>query len=372
MITLSSARTCLSQIDIQASELDRDADALRTALKQLGNRSLLALKVPLSLGGAGFSPSDFGLWQIAVARYSGALAFLQTQHQSAGSFLGHSSNHALQREYLPQMARGNKLVGVGISHLRRSGKPLVTAKATTEGYSISGIVPWITGGNIFRDFIVGATLPDGRELYAVLPLQNNRQATGGSIKLSQPMNLIAMSATNTVSAELDNWKVKCDLGSAEALRGQPGGLARRDRVVTIKPANSIHYNSRQNILNHGWFPLGCAYSALDIIKETAQRKQLDFVFKAHQSLQQEVDNARQKMLFAINSDCTSYDNKLQLRSQVINLASRCTQAAIITASGAANNLSHAAGRVYREALVFSVAGQTTDVMKASLKLLIDG
>ncbi|WP_222427331.1 acyl-CoA dehydrogenase family protein [Hyella patelloides] len=351
MISLLSAQTSLSEIEILPSELDRDSNVLQQALQQLGKHSLLALKVPPSLGGAGFSESDYSLWQIAAARYSGALAFLQTQHQSAGSFFTASDNHTLQQEYLSSMATGEKLVGVGFSQLRRPGKPLVAAQPVEKGYLISGFVPWITGGNIFTDFIVGAVLPDGRELYGVVPLETVQQSNKGKITLSLPMDLIAMSATNTVSAELDNWYLESNY------------------VVTIKPANSIHDSSQKNVLNHGWFPLGCAYAALDIIQQTSQRKQLEFIPKIQQVLKQEIDDLKQQMIAATISENTNYENKLKLRSQVINLASRCTQAAVITASGAANSLANSAGRVYREALVFSVSGQTTDVMEASLKLL---
>ena len=353
MILLSSAQNYLSQIKIEASELDRDSAALQEALQQLGNYSLLALKVPQSLGGAGFNLSDYGLWQMSVAKYSGALAFLQTQHQSAGSFLTASSNQNLQQEYLPLMATGKKLLGVGFSQLRRPGVPLITAKATKNGYLISGVVPWITGGNIFADFIVGATLPDGRELYGIVPLQNTQQpSSGGEIKLSPPMNLIAMSATNTVSAELSNWYLNDNY------------------VVDIRSVNAIHENSRKNVLNHGWFPLGCADSALDIVDRIDRKKQLDFIKETRKALQREVDSYQKQMLAKTTSESVTYEDKLKLRSQVINLAFRCAQAAVITASGEANNLTNAAGRVYREALVFSVSGQTTDLMKTTLNLLV--
>lgn len=345
-------QTCLSQLKIKASKLDRNCDALKQALQELGNHSLLALKVPPTFGGKGFSKSDYGLWQIAVARYSGALAFLQTQHQSAGSFLAASSNDVLKKSYLPYMATGEKLVGVGFSQLRRPGVPSVTAEATDKGYLISGVVPWITGGKIFNDFILGATLADGRELYGIVPFRNTQQAFQGTIKLSLPMDLVAMTGTNTVSAELNNWYLESD------------------RVVAIKPANSIHHTSRKNILNHAWFPLGCAYSALDVIEQTYQTKQLAFILETQQALKQEVESYQKQMLAATTSESVGSENQLKLRSQVINLAFRCAQAAVITSSGAANNLAHSAGRVYREALVFSVSGQTIDVMAATLKQLV--
>ena len=61
---------------------------------------------------------------------------------------------------------------------------------------------------------------------------------------------------------------------------------------------------------------------------------------------------------------------LQLRAQAIDLAVRCAHAAVIVSRGAANGLDHPAQRIYRESLAFSVFGQTTPVMEASLAQLI--
>ena len=335
----------------QAQELDRNSRALRTALQTMGDRSLLALKVPQSLGGTGWHETDYRRFQIAIARTSGALAFLQTQHQSAVSRLAKSDNQFLQQEYLAQAATGKKLIGVGFSHLRRRGKPVVTAEEVAGGYLLSGQVPWITGWNFFDRFIIGAMLPDGRELYGILPLENSTQRSGGSLTFSTPMKLIAMEATNTVSARIKRWFL-------ESLK-----------VVSVKPPGAIHRSSKANILHHGFFALGCAYAGLDLLQAVGEQKQLGFIEQSRQDLQAQVIQCDRAMLSSLSADSTTYQQQLQLRTKAINLAQRCSQAAIIVSSGAANYLNSAAGRIYREALVFSVSGQTTDVMEASLKAI---
>lgn len=334
-----------------ANKIDRDPDALKTALQAMGDRSLLALKVPLELGGSGLSELDYRLLQVRLARASGALTFLQTQHQSAAGMLVKSNNKSLQREFLPYMATGKALMGVGFSHLRRRGVPMVKATPTATGYLITGEVPWITGYNFFDRFILGATLPDGKELYGVLPLQN-QSGSGGDITLSPPMELLAMTATNTVSAKITQWHLM------------------RDRIVNIKPAGAIHQSSRHNILNHGWFALGCAYAGLDILLLQAEKKQLDFIQESWQSLSLEVEQWQTQAITLADNQNTPYQQKLELRAKIINLAQRCSMAAAIASSGAANYLHSNAARVYREALLFSVSGQTTDVMEASLRKLL--
>ncbi|MDJ0532815.1 MAG: acyl-CoA dehydrogenase family protein [Xenococcaceae cyanobacterium MO_207.B15] len=334
----------------QAAQIDRKPEIIEQVLKGMGDRYLLALRVPQNLGGAGFTEIDYSHFQILIARYSGALAFLQTQHQSAGSMLVASKNQELKQSYLPYMGTGEILVGVGFSQLRRHGNPIIKAQKVENGYLLEGEVPWITGFGFFDSFIIGATLPDGRELYGILPLHSQQQPTGGIINFSSPMELIAMNSTNTVSADIKQWF-----------------LADKE-VVDIKPAGSIQEKSRKNVLHHGFYALGCAQAGLDILQSIHQKKQLPFLQQSWQTLQQELTNCHQAM-FAATLDCT-YPEKLKLRGWAINLAGRCSHAAVIASSGAANYQDHPAGRVYREALLFSVSGQTTAVMEESLNALL--
>ena len=350
---LSSWQSWLTEeIKPVANEIDRNSPALKTALEGMGKRSWLALKVPVELGGSGLNELEYRLIQVELARVSGALTFLQTQHQSAASMLSKSENTFLQQQFLSKMATGKALMGVGFSHLRRQGIPMVSARKTNRGYEISGEVPWITGYGFFSHFILGTTLEDGRELYGVLPLQNKDRAAEGSITCSQPMELMAIASTNTVSAKIDCWCLDSEL------------------IVTIKPPGSIHQSSRHKILNHGWYAIGCALGGLDIVLALAKKKQLDFLYQSWQSLNLEVTRCQEKAIALAKDDNTSYEQKLELRVDAINLAQRCSQAAVIASSGAANYLNSDAARIYREALLFSVSGQTTDVMETSIKRLI--
>ncbi len=380
------------QIVPVANSLDREPKVLRSVLKQMGDRSWLALKAPEELGGKGLSEAEYNLLQISLARASGALTFLQTQHQSAVAKLAQSKNKFLQQEFFPDVAQGKSLIGVGFSHLRRRGTPMMQSTAIAGGYLLTGEVPWITGYGFFDYFILGAILTDGREIYGLLPLQNISQESGGKIICSEPMELIAATATNTVSAKIDRWYLPSD------------------RLVSINPPGAIHYSSQKNILNHGFFALGCAYAGLDILQTIARTKQLEFLQTSWQALHQEVKETEEK---AIQRDlgraafgCESsypkralgfpheryaeryplglhqeaiallgdsqidYSQKLELRAEIINLAQRCSQAAVMASGGAANYLHSSAGRVYREALLFSISGQTKDVMEASIKNLL--
>ena len=103
----------------RANEIDRDPESLRWALDGLCKRELMALRRPSEYGGPALSEGMFREFQERVARYSGSLAFLQTQHQSAGSMIAKSDNEKLKRATLPLMADGRRLIGIGFSQLRR-------------------------------------------------------------------------------------------------------------------------------------------------------------------------------------------------------------------------------------------------------------
>ena len=336
-----------SEILPQASILDRQPEALQQALKAMGDRDLLGLTIPQTWGGAGVDEINFRRFQVMITKYSGALAFLQTQHQSAGAMLVNSSNEFLKKQYLPLMSKGEALVGVGFSHLRRQGKPTIEAIPVLGGYHLEGVVPWITGFGFFQNFIIGVTTPDGHEIYGMLPLVTQKK-----LEFTSPRVLSAMSATNTVSAKLS------------------GYFLSSDRLVAVKPPKTIFTEDKKKVLTQSFFSLGCAEAALEILQQISDKKNSAFVRETREHLSMELTACSDKIFLSLNTD-TSYEDKLALRVEAINLANRCAQGAMMASGGSANDIDNQAGRIYREVLVFSVLAQTTDTMEGSLKLLLN-
>jgi alkylation response protein AidB-like acyl-CoA dehydrogenase len=342
---LESTELYLQQaIAPRANVIDFQGEELKVALQDLGDRNLLALRVPKCWGGADLDFPTFSAFQELVARYSGALAFLQTQHQSAGAIIAKSKNESLKRAYLPLMGSGAKGVGIGFSHLRRETNPPLKAIAVENGYRLHGHIPWLTGWDIFQDVLIAGLLPDGQAVYGIIPFSDQE-----NLKFSTPMPLAAMSSTNTVSAELIDWFLP------------------DESVVSIQPARAIHQNDRNNVLNHSSFALGCAQAGLDVVESVRQQKAFVAIASAQAKLEQELAECRAMIYGATER---SFEEKLQWRAISIDLAVRCAHAAVIVSSGAANSLMHPAQRIYREALVFSVGGQTSAVLEASLKQIV--
>lgn len=337
----------LEHVQPHAQEIDLDPDALRRALGEMGNQELLALRRPKEYGGPEISEMGFRTFQEMSARYSGSLSFLMTQHQSAVSMLAKSDNEALKKAYLPFMGDGRKLSGIGFSQLRRPGPPMMRAEPADGGYRLEGQVPWITGWSFYHEFLIGATLPDGRALFGFVPFVETPE-----IKFSPAMRLAAMESPQTVSGTFE------------------GHFMPVSRAAFVREAGWAQKNDMINIVVQGHFAFGCAQAGIDIVRAAFEKKGLAFLQSAAETMQAELEACRAaaaKIPSGMDSEIS--EEKLKLRAWAIDLASRCAHAAIAASSGASNSLQHPAQRVYREALVYTVSAHTSDIMRATLERL---
>ncbi len=350
-ILAEAERFLREEVAPQASRLDADPEALRIALDGLCRRNLMALRRPAEYGGPAVSEVSFRSFQELVARSSGALAFLQTQHQSAVSLLSKSAPDALKERMLPHMADGGILMGIGFSQLRRSGPPMMTAQWVGEAVRLSGRVPWATGAGLYSHILVAGALTSGEAVFCITPFAN-RDEDSGRIELSAPMRLAAMESAQTVEMTFTDWVVPAE------------------DVAFTKPAGWIHTNDLINITLQGFFALGCAQGSLDIVEANLQRKGGDDAKRAWRAIADEVAECRRRLHDAqsANAELTT-PVKLDLRAWAIELAVRCAHAAIATTGGSANAVDHPAQRLYREALVFTVSAQTTAIMEATMTRL---
>jgi alkylation response protein AidB-like acyl-CoA dehydrogenase len=345
---LDAALTFLqTEVKQNAEAIDHDLGAMTTAFAGMQSRGLLALKRSAEYGGPALDEAEFRRFQEEIARASGALAFLQTQHQSAVSLLGKHARPEIRDEYLPNM-HNERTVGLGFSQLRRSGDPLVKAKEVGDGYEVSGHVPWITGLGFFGEYLLGAMLPSGEAVFALVPLGD----TPGQ-KISEPMRLTAMQAAQTVTADLDRLFVP------------------RDKVAFVKHPGWMKANDAFNITLQGHFAIGCAMAGIDIVRENHVKRGLAFLGPFADQLENELNDCR-KGLVDSQGDYgeDTAPARLAKRGWAIDVMNRCAQAAVLSSSGAANVATHPAGRILRESIVFGVSAQTPAIMEASLVRLV--
>jgi alkylation response protein AidB-like acyl-CoA dehydrogenase len=343
---IEAARRFLQdEVAPNAQFMDQDRDALKRAVDGMCRLDLMALKRPEKYGGPELSDAGVRHFQEEIARYSGALAFLQTQHQGVVGMIASSQNLKLREEYLPGMGDGRKLVGVGFSQLRRPGPPIMRAEPVEGGYLLNGTVPWVTGWSFYPEFMIGAALPDGRAVFGLTPLESEP-----GVIVSEPMKLAAMTSAMTVSVEFTNY------------------LLPEDRVALVREVGWIQNNDQINIAQQGSFAIGCALAGLDVLRINVEKRKQDFAREALESLETELADLREQTEAARSdlSDETTGE-RLRLRAWQIEMAMRCAHAAVASSSGAANSLEHPAQRILREALVYTVSAQTGPIMEATLR-----
>jgi len=329
----------------RAGQIDQDLGALKLALEEMGDRGLLGLRIPEDWGGAGLPTVEFRRFQEASARASGALAFLESQHQSACSLMTRSGNKALREKFLPLLARGETTSGIAFAHLRRAGPPALRATPEAGGFTLTGALPWITGWGIFTHCVTAATLPDGRILFALHELGDSPE-----LKASSPLKLAAMEVTQTISAEARGLKI-------------PEG-----DVLDIQSANWIQENDRFAVALQSPLILGCARAAVDVLEEESARRSHPRMAAAARRLGEELGQVREEAYRAMD-ERTDFEKGLRARSAAIELAVRAAHAAVIASAGAGNLMTHSAQRVYREALAFSVLALTPPLQEATLDRL---
>ncbi|MBX3111131.1 MAG: acyl-CoA/acyl-ACP dehydrogenase [Fimbriimonadaceae bacterium] len=330
-----------------ANTLDDDPEALRPVLAAMGERRLMALRLPQAYGGPEVSEPQFRAFQEEAARASGAFAFLQTQHQSAASMIAKGAPDEFKARYLPGMDDGTRTIGIGFSQLRRSGPPVLTAAKVTGGYRLNGTAPWVTGHSFFREFLVGASLPDGEAVFGVVPFADTEQG-GGTVRCKGPMRLAAMEAAMTMVVEFRDW------------------LLPDEAVAFVKPQGWIQNNDMINVSLQASFAIGCARAGLDLLWQAYEKKGLEFVKSAWTDL-----DAEHRACKALADDQgLPREDRLRARVWAIDMAARCTHAAVAAHSGQAAGKRHDAQRLYREAMVYTVSAQTSDVMEGTLRRLV--
>lgn len=325
----------------RAHEIDRDPAALGWALQGLRERRLMALRRPAAWGGPGLDEPAFRRFQVVVARASGALAFLQQQHQSAVKMIAAGGREALQRAALPEMD-GARLMGIGYSQLRRPGAPLVRATPAPEGagYVVDGVVPWVTGVGFYPEFLLGAELPDGRALFGVVPLAESERE-GGRVRVGAPIALAALEVAQTSEVRLDRWPL------------------RPEEVARVEPAGWMRARDASGVAGKSWLILGCARGAADVLAEQAP--------EAGAAVHAQLDEAQRRLLEA---EAAPLEAQAAARAHLVALAGRAAHAAVAAAGGSANLRSRDAQRVYREVLMFTVLGQTPAVRDATVAALV--
>lgn len=243
----------------------------------------------------------------AAARASGAFAFLVLQQFVAS----------------PWAEPGGPKVGVAFGHLRRVHPQALVA---VDG-RIEGNVPWMTGATFFDQVILGYV--DGsEEVRARVPA-----ASREGFRHSAPMELLAMSATQTVSVE-----VQLEVPAEILCRDSVGSMAERDQFSLV------------------WQTPLMVGSMLASLDELQGRRAV--VAKAEELI------ARLEQAVGWPPD---FEEGLRLRSEAGEACVLLARLAMLERGAGSLHKGHPAGRRLREAMLYNLMARTPEIVDAAME-----
>ncbi|MGW3309324.1 acyl-CoA dehydrogenase family protein [Streptomyces sp. NPDC001073] len=303
------------------------------AVKQSG---LLGVSAPVAYGGSA-APG-------AVARETAEILagaccstwFVQTQHHTPVLTLAKSELPVRER-LLGPLARGELLSGVAYAHLRAYPRIPVRVTRDRGGWRFDGTVPWYTGWGL-NDVMLLAGVTDADE--ALFAFTEAREQQG--LRPSEPMRLAALTASRTVSLELDGLWLPED---AVALRTPYEEWAKADRPKPTNASPAV---------------FGVAEAALSLLDDDTSaplRTRLAEVRREAYAL------AEHPVPHAYLAE------RLALRTRAYEVLMTATTAAVVAGGGRSLSLTNRAQRLAREALFLLVQGQTAESRGVHLKAL---
>ncbi|WP_405926891.1 acyl-CoA dehydrogenase family protein [Streptomyces sp. NBC_00035] len=324
----------------QAERVDQEG-VPASSIEAIKGSGLLGVSAPVAYGGSA-APA-------AVARETAEILagaccstwFVQTQHHTPVQTLA-KAQLPIRERLLAPLAQGELLSGVAYAQLR--AHPRVPVRVTRErgGWRFDGTVPWYTGWGL-NDVMLLAGVTEADE--ALFAFTEAREQPG--LRPSPPMRLAALTASRTVSLELDGLWLPED---AVALRTPYETWAATDRPKNTNASPAV---------------FGITASALDLLdaadgdpaaKETADalRTRLDEVRRqAYELADHPVPTER-------------IAERLAAKTRAYDVMRAATTAAVVAGGGRSIGLGSPAQRLAREGMFLLVQGQTAEVRAAHL------
>lgn len=317
------------QLESRAEDADRLPDWPVSSWAVLKESGALGWSIPQEFGGSELGPVDVlnGMEELAACCLT--TTFALSQREAAIRHLLRGPRH-LQDRYLPGLAAGDQFATVGLSQLTTSrqhqGPALRATILPSGGFQLDGEIPWVTGADQAAAMIVGATLPDFRQLLIVI---SNQQLTG---MIDSPLPLAALVGSRTSLVHCHRMTVGPDCllaGPSESVLGKVGGGGLETSCLALGLAScAIHLMEGEAGVRSDLLP----------VTERFGKTLRDHRLRLHE--------------LAVTP--ASADQTLSLRLDCTKLALRATQACLMISKGVGFVAPHAAQRWARQALFFLV------------------
>lgn len=349
-LTSRVARVAHALLAPGAAEVDRSTVA-RSTLDALAPTGVFGMAVDPAVT----APEAREATELLAAA-DAATWFVTAQHHLVARYAAEARTPVRER-WAGDLASGRLIGGQGFSQLRRPGPPTLRATRVEGGWRFDGTVPWYTGWGL-NDLclLAGRTGTDDRAtggsggeqaVFAVVPA-----TAGPHLWASDPLSLLAMSATRTVALTVDGLVVGDD-DLARVVPLHRWAAADGRRTPNVNPA-----------------VFGVARASLAGLAAAGGTRVpgLSAAVAAFGARLDDVRSSAYRLLDEVPDD-EALTDRLELRVTAVRLALDVTAAEVAAGAGAAMDLRHPAQRHAREALFLSVQAQTPDVRAATIASL---
>ena len=350
-------------LEPHASEADDPAVGVDPVhLRRLADAGLMSVRAPVELGGQGADRRVDAEVVELLGGSCGATWFVITQHDAPAGLCGGlpptvptaaaEIGPAAER-HRGELARATRTAGIAIAHVRRPGRPTITATPDGGGgYRLDGQVDWCTGWGLIDLVMVAATVVGGRDagrfVFVLVPAKARRGLRAGA-----PLPLSVMGGTRTVALTLDDLAVDAE---QVLLTVDSRAWLRHDAWATanVRPA-----------------AVGLLRRALVELERTGHERARPDAFALARRMAGPAARMRARayhLAIEVPAD-QALAERTALRGQLGALAVRATQALIAARSGSALLTTSPEQRWAREASFHLVQAQTDQVRAAQLAAL---
>jgi len=208
----------LEEVAPVAEELDREKRFPYEIVAQLAELGLMGMTIPEEYGGAGTDTLSYAIAIEELTRIDSSVAITVAAHHSLGTLpIYYFGNEGQKREWLPPLARGEKLAAFGLTEPNAgsdAGATRTTARLDDGEWAVDGSKMFITnaGTDITWGVTITARTGDGEISNIVVP-----NATDGYV-VSPPMQKLGWRASDT--RELSFQGARVPEGNLLGPRGQ--------------------------------------------------------------------------------------------------------------------------------------------------------
>jgi short/branched chain acyl-CoA dehydrogenase len=186
-----------SRIARVAEELDREHRFPYDLVAELAELGLMGMTIPEEYGGAGADTASYAIAVEELTRIDSSVAITVAAHHSLGTLpIFYFGNEEQKREWLPQLASGQKLAAFGLTEPGAgsdAGATRTTAELRNGQWAVNGSKIFITNAGTEITACVTITARTGEDEISNLIVPNG---TPG-YEISQPMEKMGWHASDT-------------------------------------------------------------------------------------------------------------------------------------------------------------------------------